>query len=341
MAFQMIYCTSLANLRYKLKPCVASLQMYRYLSNRNYSHMILKRVESITGEVEIATFIDGSWKLLATSSGLLQILNEETAFDNDALADFNPEGYKDQIPIRPTAYRDFMLFEQHYIDASRGFVRKYLPKLLPLATTYEAIFRKPFPKFKPSARYYKHPIYYLGNHLNFVSEGGSISIPSYTASLDYELEIAAVINQPLKNASVEAVKKAIAGFVILNDFSARDIQMSEMKSGFGPMKSKNFGSAISACIASGKSLIDRFGQLDVAVKINGQTIAKGHTGGMQFSICEAIAYASWEEQLHAGELFGTGTIPGCSGIENGRMLNPGDSITLEVEGIGTLTNHVI
>jgi len=244
------------------------------------------------------------------------------------------------IPFRPSAYRDFMLYEKHAIDAARGFVKKYMPKLLPVVKTYEKITGKPFPKLKPGKRFYQHPIYYMGNHLNFFTDGDVIVKPTYTAQMDYELEIGAVITKPLRNASIEEVTDAIGGFVILNDFSARDVQLSEMDAGFGPMKTKNFGSSISSTVAHRDGLIDRLDSLQTKVLVNDKLIMESNTSGKQYSMQEAIAYASWEEQLHPGELFGSGTIPGCTGIENGVMLDKGDKITLVVEGIGELSNVV-
>lgn len=76
------------------------------------------------------------------------------------------------------------------------------------------------------------------------------------------------------------------------------------------------------------------------IHINNQLIVETSTGGMRYSFSEAIAYASWEEQLYAGEFFGSGTLPGGSGIENGHLLKSGDSIKLEIEGVGTLENFV-
>ena len=177
--------------------------------------------------------------------------------------------------------------------------------------------------------------------MNFISEGDSISIPSYTKELDYELELGVIITKPLKNASVEEVTDAIGGFLILNDFSARDVQLDEIECGFGPMKSKNFGSSISSIVVSKEALIDKIDNLNVKVIINGKPIIESNTQGKFYSFQEAIAYASWEEQLHAGELLGSGTIPGCTGIENGVMLHKDDTITLEIEGIGSLTNNII
>ena len=93
--------------------------------------------------------------------------------------------------------------------------------------------------------------------------------------------------------------------------------------------------------ATSDEIRPNIGQLDVRVIINGETVVKSDMSGMEYSLPEAIAYASWEEQLHPGEFFGTGTVPGCSGIENGRFLKSGDSIRLEIESVGVLENNVI
>jgi 2-keto-4-pentenoate hydratase/2-oxohepta-3-ene-1,7-dioic acid hydratase in catechol pathway len=244
------------------------------------------------------------------------------------------------LPFQPSAYRDFMLYEKHAIDAARGFVKKYIPKALPIVKCYEKVFSKPFPKLKPAARYYQHPIYYMGNHLNMIPNLSTVAIPEYTRQLDYELEIAAFITKPLKNATLEQAREAIGGFLILNDFSARDVQLDEIKTGFGPMKTKNFASALSSFIVSKNSIIDQIDNLTTRVFINNQLVAESQTHGKLYSFEQAIVYASWEEQLHAGELFGSGTVPGCTGIENGQMLNKGDTIRLEVEHLGTLENTI-
>lgn len=281
------------------------------------------------------------WAIVNTKLTLIELLDmTKSDISQLTLSEIVDGQYKEILPLQPTAYRDFMLYEKHAVDAARGFVRKYMPNLLSVVKAYEKVFKKPFPKLKPKKRYYEHPIYYMGNHLNFISEGNPVKLPVYSTELDYELEIAAVITKPLLNASIDEVNEAIGGFMILNDFSARDIQLSEMECGFGPMKTKNFSNAISSTVVSKDEIINRIDQLTVKVIINDKTIVESNTQGSLYSIQEAIAYASWEEQLHPGELFGTGTIPGCTGIENGVLLNKGDVITLKVEGIGALTNTV-
>ncbi|PCJ47489.1 MAG: fumarylacetoacetate hydrolase [Gammaproteobacteria bacterium] len=245
-----------------------------------------------------------------------------------------------EMPFQPLSYRDFMLFEEHYIAAKKGFVKKYFPALLPVINIYERVANKTFPALKPAKRWYQYPIYYLGNHLTFVKAGSEISIPAYTKELDYELEIGVVLCRAIKNASSQEAEDAIGGFVIFNDFSARDVQADEMKCGFGPMKSKNFGNSISNIVVTADEILPKLKKLPVHVYINDELVIHSDTRDMYYTIAEAIAYASWEEQLYPGEFFGTGTIPGCTGIENEQMLVSGDTIRLEVDGMGSLENSV-
>lgn len=245
------------------------------------------------------------------------------------------------LPFQPRSYRDFMLYEAHYINAAKGLVKKYYPKLNPVVRLYEKITGNIFPKLKPPRLWYKHPIYYLGNHLNFVTHRDEVKIPQYTKELDYELELGFVLCAPLKNATPEEARKAIGGFVVFNDYSARDRQLDEMRSAFGPMKTKNFSNAISNGIVPAHEIFPFIDELRVRIYINNEKIIEGTTAGMYHTIGEAVAYASWEEQLYPGEFFGSGTIPQCSGIENGRFLSCGDTIRLEIEKIGVLENRIV
>ncbi len=267
-------------------------------------------------------------------------LSDLIAEAKETLSPVEYNNYQPQLPFKPVAYRDFMLFEQHYINVARNMVARQSPVASRLLRVYEKLAGKPFSKLKPPKRWYQHPIYYLGNHLNFVSDGYTVAIPAYTQALDYELEIGVIICEPLKNATVDEAKQAIGGFVVFNDFSARDVQSDEMESGFGPMKAKNFINPISNVVVTAGEILPIIDTLNVAVTINGEEVARNTSAGMHFSIPEAIAYASWEEQLYPGEFFGSGTIPLCTGMENGIFLHSNDSILLEIEGIGSLYNKV-
>ncbi|MCP4130064.1 MAG: fumarylacetoacetate hydrolase family protein [bacterium] len=244
------------------------------------------------------------------------------------------------LPFQPLSYRDFMLYEKHVIDAGKGYAKRFLPGVSKIASFYESITGKPFPKLRPKKIWYEKPIYYLGNHLNFFPGGTAIPWPSYTNALDYELELGVLITRPLRNASAEEAREAIGGFTILNDFSARDVQLDEMNSGFGPVKAKGFANALSPVVVTPGEIFPVIDNTRVTVTINGELKGEGNTGNMYHSIEKAVAYASLGEQVIPGEFIGSGTIPGCSGMETGTWLAPGDTIELAIDGIGTLTNTI-
>ncbi len=242
------------------------------------------------------------------------------------------------LPVQPRAFRDFMLYEQHYINAARGMAQRFLPEKVKMLELYEKVFKKPHAKLLPKPIWYKKPIYYMGSHINFYTDGDKVPWPAYTNALDYELELGVIVAHPIFNASPDEAREAIGGFVIINDFSARDVQLPEMGSGFGPVKSKNFANAMSSVVVTADELFPRVDALAVRVIVNGETWGEGSTAGMQFSLGEMVAYASLGEHVVPGEVMATGTIPGCSGVETGHWLSHGDEITLEIEGIGHLVN---
>lgn len=257
-----------------------------------------------------------------------------------SLADAATVPGKALLPVVPRSFRDFMLHEDHVINASRGMARRFLPKVFWVTQIWEKLTGKPFPKFKPHKLWYQQPIYYLSNHINITTDGAAMLWPQYCRVLDYELEIGAILAHPLRNASPAEAAAAIGGFVILNDFSARDVQIPEMQSGFGPQKAKHFGSAISAEIVTADEILAKLDTLSGSVTLNGKEVATVTNQGGQFTLPEAIAFASQSEDLVPGELFGSGTLSGGAGVENGAMVAAGDVLTLRITGIGELTNIV-
>ncbi|QGW26434.1 MULTISPECIES: fumarylacetoacetate hydrolase family protein [unclassified Dietzia] len=242
-------------------------------------------------------------------------------------------------PFAPLSFRDFMLYEQHVIAASRGIARTYLPRAHRFTSLYERVTRRTFPKFAPPALWYDQPIYYMGNALTFVPSGTPVAAPAYADSLDYELELGVVLNAPLRDATPEEAAGAIGGYVVLNDFSVRNVQLKEMRSGFGPQKSKHFLSSMSADLVAADAV--DVTDLAASVSVNGTVVATGSTRNPAYSLGEALAHASRGEQLYPGELFGSGTLPGCSGIEAGVVLRPGDVLELDLSGVGTIRHPII
>jgi 2-keto-4-pentenoate hydratase/2-oxohepta-3-ene-1,7-dioic acid hydratase in catechol pathway len=248
---------------------------------------------------------------------------------------------EDVMPFRPLLYRDFMLCEKHVINSSRGFVKYTMPKLLSLVKVYEGLFRKPFPSFLPKKAWYDNPVYYKGNVMSFIGDGETVNYPQYATLKDYELELEMVITKDIINATEEEGLSAIGAFCIFNDFSARNVQFDEMKkTGFGPCKAKDFASAISNVIITSDEVLPIIDTLKTRVIINNKLVAEGQLNEFYHSLGKAIAYASKGERVYAGEFMGTGTIPNCCGMENGTLLECGDSIHVEIDKIGSLTNHI-
>ena len=244
------------------------------------------------------------------------------------------------LAIQPRSYRDFMLFERHFIQAGRGYIKRYRPGIARIARCFEAVLGRTFPPLSPPPLWYKEPIYYMGNHLAFVGDGASIAWPAYTDALDYELELGFFLKRSLRDATPEDGLAAIGGFVVFNDFSARDVQRPEMQSGFGPQKSKSYCSAMSSVVVSADQILPKIDQLEGRVLINGKVVAHCSSAGMHFTLGQAIAHVSQSETLYPGEFYATGTWPNGSGLENGRWLQRGDTIRLEIDGLGHVQNRI-
>lgn len=297
------------------------------------------RREYTDGKLELQSLEpDGSW-VPAQDRAVLG----GTVFDGGwelATAQRHFEMSGNVLPFQPASFRDFMLYERHAIDAARGLVRRFHPGQSRVTALVEKVTRKPFPLFKPKALFYRQPIYYMSNHLSFVPSGAPVAVPSYSSALDFELELGFVLKSPLYDATPQEALDAIGAFVVVNDFSARDGQRSEMATGLGPQKSKHFASSMSVIAASADEIVPRLDELSGSVAINGVTVSTVFSRGMQWSIGEALAHASSSEHLYPGELFATGTLPGGSGMETGQWLQPGDRLSLSIDQIGEISHSI-
>lgn len=250
---------------------------------------------------------------------------------------------------RPESIREFMVFEQHVINCTRRFempawraaVDRSVEKMFGRKTTLA------YRKAKP---WYERPVYYKGNRMNVVGDGIAVTIPRYTQKFDWELEFGIFLCKQGRDIPREKAREFIGGYTIFNDFSARDIQKSEMGGRLGPAKGKDFdgGNSIGPVIVTPDEIPDPY-NLTMRARINGEEASYGHTKGMRWKFEDLIAYVSRDETLYPGEFFGsgTGTVPEsgmdrcCCGLEMGRFLKAGDTIELEVEKIGKLTNRVV
>lgn len=258
----------------------------------------------------------------------LQAGAPETAIDGRAL------------PFQPRSFRDCALFERHWIQSSRGYTRRFLPAVHGLSRVYEALLQRPFPAFKPRPIAYRQPVYYFGNHLSFVPSGTPVRAPAYSQALDYELELGLILAQPLLNATPETALDAIGGFVVVNDWSARDRQREEMLTGLGPQKCKHFLSSMSDTLVTAEDILPQIDRLETTIEINGALIARSSTRDMLFSLGEVLAHLSKDEPLFPGELIATGTVPNGCAMENGRWVQPGDRLRLVIEHVGEIVHEL-
>jgi 2-keto-4-pentenoate hydratase/2-oxohepta-3-ene-1,7-dioic acid hydratase in catechol pathway/sugar lactone lactonase YvrE len=259
------------------------------------------------------------------------------------------------LPFRPAAFRDCSLWEEHMIGVARGLLRlresaagrvadsygRLADSYGRLADSYGRLARRPFPRLRPRPLWYERPLYYKGNPATFVGDGDTVRWPAYAQALDYELEIGVVIARDGQDLTGEEAIAVVGGFVLLNDFSARDVQLREMVEGLmGPAKSKDFATSLGSVVVTAQEFLPALDALTTEVHVNGELWSTGSTRNMRHSMADVVAYASAGEQLSAGTVIGLGAGPGCSGIETGRWLSPGDVVELSAGPLGRLRNTV-
>jgi hypothetical protein len=171
--------------------------------------------------------------------------------------------------------------------------------------------------------------------------GVSAAAPSYSKALDYELELGFVLARPLLDATPDEAVAAIGAFVLVNDFSARDVQRAEMRSGFGLQKAKTFMSSMSETAVTADEVLPRLHRLAGEVRLNDQTVATVSSAGARWSLGEVLAHASCSERLLPGELFATGTLPGGCALENGAWPQPGDTLRLTLDDVAEVTHPIV
>jgi 2-keto-4-pentenoate hydratase/2-oxohepta-3-ene-1,7-dioic acid hydratase in catechol pathway len=232
-------------------------------------------------------------------------------------------------PVRPASIRDFITFEQHVEGsfAARGGAPD---------------------------EWYEIPTFYFTNPHAVTGAHDPVPMPPGSALFDFELEVAAIIGADGSNLRVEDAEGHIAGYSIFNDWSARDLQMHEMRIGLGPAKGKDTASTLGPYLVTPDELEpyrqgDRF-DLAMSVSVNGQLIGKDSLASSAWSFPEMIAYASRGTVVRAGDVLGSGTCGGGCLVElwgrnGGERVPPplaiGDVVTMTVDGLGTIENTVV
>ncbi len=290
--------------------------------------------------VVVAAAPDGSWIELAglagrpvsrLEDGLPWVLAHTAHLMGRAAAWAGPR-YRERefsfLPpvMRPPSIRDFYAFEQHVktCRAKRGL------------------------EMPPA--WYELPVFYFTNPSALSGHGADVCAPAGSQELDYELELGIVIGRAGRDIPVTQAWDHVAGFTILNDFSARDLQRQEVPVGLGPAKSKDFATGLGPALVTRDECADRISgeklTLAMSARVNGRELSRGSTASLHYSIPRLVAQAARDAELHPGDILGTGTVgTGCIlelGPENtGGWLKPGDVVELEIERLGVLRHRIV
>ena len=219
-------------------------------------------------------------------------------------------------PLRPASLRDFLAFEDH---AKAGAARRG-------------------EELNPA--WYRAPVYYKGNHRSIAGPGEDVVWPSWSERLDFEMELACVVGVRARDLDPAAAERAIFGYTIMNDWSARDVQRDEMAMRLGPAKSKDFATSLGPYIVTADEIDPRDG-LRMTVRVNGEVWATASSAAMHWTFPEMIAHVSAGEDVWPGDVYGSGTAFGGCGLDQDRWIAPGDVVEMEIETIGVLRNRVV
>lgn len=230
---------------------------------------------------------------------------------------------------RPPSVRDFMAFENHVVTSA-------------------AAMGVPVP-----AVWYDQPVFYFTNPVAILGPYDDVPMAPGTAQYDYELEVAAVIGRPGSDIAPADAEAYIAGYVLFSDWSARDLQRTEMTAGLGPAKGKDTATSLGPFLVTPDELeAHRSGHtydIPMNASVNGTTYTQGNWRDLYWSFPQMIAYASRGTELRAGDVIGSGTVgTGCilelsqvHGAERFPWLEPGDRVELDVGPLGTIAAQIV
>ncbi|GAC1416342.1 MAG: fumarylacetoacetate hydrolase family protein [Flavisolibacter sp.] len=240
----------------------------------------------------------------------------------------------------PTSCRDAYAFRKHVLAARRNRNLDMIPE------------------------FDQYPVFYFTNHHAIKGPGPISCMPDHFRKLDFELEAAIVICKHGKNIRADQADHYIAGLMIMNDFSARQLQMDEMKLNLGPAKGKDFATSLGPWLVTVDDLasfevparhghVGKAWNLNMSCSVNGNKISDCQLSEMDWTFAEIIERASYGVDLYPGDIIGSGTAAtGCFLELNGtaklkdtnfqeRWLQEGDVIELEIEQLGKLSNTII
>ncbi|MFI0350732.1 fumarylacetoacetate hydrolase family protein [Actinomadura sp. 9N407] len=236
-------------------------------------------------------------------------------------------------PLEPPTVRDFVTFEEH-VEGVRRSVQGEAGV--------------------PDA-WYDAPTFYFSNPYGIIGPYDDVPVPPGCEVLDFELEIAVVIGRAGRDLTPEQAREHIAGFTILGDWSARDLQGREMQVGLGPCKGKDTATTLGPWLVTPDELepyrdADGFLRLGLAAAVNGEVVGTDLLSNMSWTFEEMVSYASRGTWVRPGDVLGSGTcgnggclseLWGVRGVRNPPPLKIGDTVTLTAEGIGSTSGTIV
>jgi len=235
-------------------------------------------------------------------------------------------------PIQPLTIRDFVTFEEHVEGIRRGVQGA---------------------SGAPQA-WYDAPFFYFSNPYAVIGAHDDVPVPPRCTAFDFELEIAAVIGREGRDLTPAQAREHIVGYCVLNDWSARDLQVREMGVGLGPCKGKDSATTLGPWLVTADELepyrdADGYLRLGLTAEVNGEVVGRDLLSNMSWTFEEMTAYAARGTAIRPGDVLGSGTcgnggclaeLWGTRGAQAPPPLKPGDTVTLTAEGIGSVRNTV-
>lgn len=236
----------------------------------------------------------------------------------------------------PPLMRDWGTMEEH----AMFFVRRAARARVANEPDPEAAYQKLVAEGQVALprNYFTRPRFYTANPLNLIGHDATLTWPNFSNALDYELELGLIIGKTGKDIPESQARSYMFGLTLFNDFTARDVQVEE-NSAAGKSKDFEGSYSLGPCIATIDEFPDVY-NITVRSRRNGEQQTQSSTRTMKLTFERLISYISQGCTLHAGEVFGTGTFENGCGTEKGWLLQEGDVIELEADGIGTLRNTI-
>ncbi len=259
--------------------------------------------------------LDGGRESLAEAKSALHALTGEPTGAKGERIVWKENAVTLKAPLpRPRSLRDFFAFEEH----AKAGARRRNEQL--------------------SVEWYDQPVFYKGNPRSIIGPNDTIPWPAFTRKLDFEFEIAAVVGKAGRNIAVKDSLRHIAGYLVMNDCSARDIQRNEMVCRMGPAKGKDFATALGPWLVTADEWPGEIP--DLTVRVNGKEWSRSKGVQPYWNFSTMLSHASQSEDVFPGDIIGSGTyFTGC-GLDLARWIKPADIIELDAGPLGILKNTV-